>query len=343
MGKRADISVIVYPVLMGLVYVLFRHPLLKGYLDAYLLSVETFLGALFASSILRGFKGMGPASTLVKGFGIALAVYLLPHLNLGFEYRLPLAIIIVGVAVSSLSTGLSDTLAFLVRGLGVAFVLYSLYSVATQLPQASGFSRAFLYAVAGVLVAYVLAALEAAGLLSGRFFVRNLGLIVAMFTVYGFYYTARPNLVENYPKVVFYFDWGILAFTIFLSASTVQNYLTQRNLENYLIGEWKRHESQISFLGDEELEGARKAIEDFVIHVRKTPLVMYLTYYGARALGEERTRKICEPIIDYSKPCHSSFTPGWYVRRVERRELERRVNLVKKALEEIENELGGRR
>jgi len=340
MSKKLDVSVFLYPILMGLVYVLFRHPLVRDYLSPYLLSVEVLLGALWLSSLLGAL--WSGASTLMKGIGLALAVYLLP-LNLGFDYRLPLATIIVGISVASLSTNLGEVPAFALRGAGVALILFGLYLGASQFAPAEGLGGAFKYAAIGVILAYSLAVLEVAGLLGGRFFVRNLGLIVAVFAIYGFYYTIRPHLVQTNPRVVFYFDWGILAFTVLLSASAVQNYLTQRNLENYLVGEWSRHESKVSLFGDGELEGARKAIEDFVLHVRKTPLVMYLTYHGARTLGEERAREISEPIIEYSKPCLSNFTPGWYVKRVERRELERRVELVKKALEEIEKELEGRR
>ena len=342
MGRRADVSLIFYPVIMVLVYVLFRHPLFRDYLMPYLLSVEIAFAALFLSSIIRVTTKSGSLATLVKGVGIAVAVYTLPLVNIGIDYRLPAAFVVLGVTLSAMSSDLPDAKAFALRGVGIAVLLYGIYMASSQLSRVGMFAKPFLYVSAGVLVSYALAALESAGVLSGRFFIKNLNVIVAVFAFYGLYYALRPYVQNSYPRLVFYFDWLVLASTVLLAALAVQNYLTSKNLENYLVGEWKRHEFKLSFLGDAELERAKSSIEDFVVRARKTPLVIYLTHYG-RILGEDRIRSICEPIIEYSKPCLSSFTPGWYLKRVERRELEKRADLVKRALEEVEKALEGGR
>ncbi|WP_457742862.1 hypothetical protein [Thermococcus sp.] len=342
MGRRADVSLIFYPIIMILVYVLFRHPLFRNYLMPYLPSVEIAFASLFVSSLVKATTKSGSLATLIKGLGIAVAVYALPLVNIGIDYRPPMALVVIGVTLSAISSDLPDTQAFTLRGVGIAVLLYGVYLVSSQLSKVGMLAKPFLYVSVGVLASYILAAFESAGVLSGRFFIKNLNVIVVVFAFYGLYYALRPYVQNSYPKLVFYFDWLILASTVLLAALAVQNYLTSRNLENYLVGEWKRHEFKLSFLGDTELERAKSSIENFVLRARKTPLVIYLIHYG-RILGEDRIKRICEPIIEYSKPCLSSFTPGWYLKRVERRELEKRVNLVKRALEEIEKALEGGR
>ncbi|WP_148882132.1 hypothetical protein [Thermococcus aciditolerans] len=345
MGK-IDTSLILYPVLMVLVYALSGYPLLSGYLGDFVASIEVLLlfFLLFRLSLLLPNYGE-VASKLVKGAGFALAFYLLPsEPYTSLEFQLPLALLAAGVTVASIAPELPEVPGFLTRGLGVALVFYALYLFSGQLVRGYIIAPAFLYAAAASVVVYALVVAERSGLIGSRFVERNAAGIILLFVLLGLYAGLRPYMLENYPQYVFYLEWGTIGFATLLAAMAVQNHLSAANLENYLVGEWKKHSMEISITGDEEFERVKGAVEDFVLRKKKGPLVTFLTYYGIKAMGNiEAVRELTEPIVEYEEECYSVFTPNWLIRKRERERLQRRLQLVKSAIEKIEEYMGGKR
>ncbi|WP_048149617.1 hypothetical protein [Palaeococcus ferrophilus] len=333
MERKIDVGTfITYPLLMGVVYLLSGYSLTEAYVKPFLLSMEAFLGALFAGAVMEGFEETKRVSGPVKGLGVVLFTYLLPEEVLPFSLHDPLAFLALGVWVASLAPKLPLRASFVVRGVGVFTALYALSTV----EQLALFADAFIYAGIAVLVAYTAVTLEHEGIIPGHFVERNLVAIALVAGTVGLYLDVRPYAKENFPELVFYVDWGLLALAVILAALALYANFSKENLENYLVGEWRKHESSVQIRADEEFETAKKAIEDFVVRKKKAPLLTFLTLYGGRVMGREAVLELIEPIAEYGEEPISPFTPGWLKRRHEKAMLEKRVKLVEEALRKLE-------
>lgn len=344
--KKINTSTIIYAVLIMLVYAFSRYTIVSRYLGNFVAGIEVLLLFLILSQLSLLVPNYGKVlSKLLKGIGLALAVYLIPiELYTGLEVQRPLALLVAGVTIASVAPELPELVGLLIRGTGLAVVFYSIYLFSSHLAKGHIVAPAFLYAAVASAVVYPLIALEHSSLIGSRFVERNATGIIVLFMLLGLYVGLRPYILENYPRYVFYLEWGILSLATLLAAIAVQNHLSASNLESYLIGEWKKHSMEISTIGDEEFEHVKKAIEDFVVHKKKGPLVTFLTYYGIKAFGNiEAVRDIVEPIVDYEEERYSVFTPNWLVKKKEREHLQRRLQLVKLAIEKIEGYMGGKR
>ncbi|MHA1632278.1 MAG: SoxR reducing system RseC family protein [Candidatus Freyarchaeota archaeon] len=344
--RKIDTSMILYPILMVFAYALSRYPLLSGYLGNFVMSIEVLLLSLFFSQLSLLIPNYGKVvSKLFKGVGFALALYFFPfELYVSLKFHVPLALLVAGVTIASVASELPELLGLLSRGFGLAIVFYSIYLFSRQLVNGYIIAPAFLYATVASMVVYILVAVERSGLIGSRFVERNATGIILLFILLGLYVGLRPYILENYPRYVFYLEWGTLGLATLLAAIAVQNHLSTTNLENYLVGEWKKHSIEISIVGDEEFEHVKKAVEDFVVRKKKSSLVKLLTYYGIKALGDiEAVEELIEPIVEYEEDCYSVFTPNWLVKKRERERLQRRLQLVKSAIKKIEDYMGDKR
>lgn len=346
MEKKVEPSIIMYPILMALVYALSKHPMLGQYLGDFVSSIEVLLLFFFFSSLTKMLPShVEIVLTLIKGTGFALAFYLLPsEPYTTWEFQFPLAVLTMGVTLASITSELPEVAALIVRGVGISLVFYGLYGFTGYLVKGYILAPALLYASVASVVVYTLAALESLGIIGGKFIERNASGIILLFMILGLYSGLRPFILQEYPGYEFYLQWGAIGLATLLAAAVVQNHLSAASLENYLVGEWNKHRMELSIIEDKEFERVRQAVEDFVLRKKKGPLVVFLTYYGIKAFGNiSMVREITEPIVDYTEEGYSVFTPGWLVRRREREYLERRINLVKSAIEKIEEYMGGKR
>jgi hypothetical protein len=346
MERRVDPSILMYPIIMVLVYAMSRYPLFSQYLGDFIASVEVLLLFLLLSIFAKMLPWYGEvASTLVKGTGFALAFYLLPsEPYTSWEFQLPLALLTMGITVASVASGLPDVPALVTWGIGSGMVFYGLYLFSQNLVKGYILAPALLYAAVASVVVYSLAALERSGLTGSRFLERNASGVVLLFAILGLYLGLREYILQMYPDYEFYLRWAAIGTATLLAAVAVQSHLSAASLENYLVGEWNRHSMEFSMIRDKEFERVKKAMEEFVLRKKKSELVLLLTYYGIKAFGDiEMVREITEPIIEYRDEGYSIFTPSWWVRKKEREQMERRINLVNSALQKIEEYMGGKR
>jgi len=337
MRRKLDASLLFYPTLMAIVYALSNYFLVRQYLAGFLIPIESLLALLFLAELSSLLPGYDEAvSTLFRGLAFASFVYFFPGI-LPYEVQTQVALFIAGITIASVATKLPEISSLMVRGLGVFSALYAL----SLIEELSLVSSAFLYAAFASLMAYTLITLEHLGILGGHFIERNLKGVVLIFGLIGLYVNLRPFIVENYPQLAFYFEWGALVVLVVFSSLAVYRHFSSRNLENYLVGEWKKHEGEFSILGEEEFEDAKRAIENFVIHGKKASLIAFLTYYGLKAFPDRgNVERIIAPIVVHREEKYSIFTPGWLVMDDYSRNLEKRIELVKTALREIEKLMG---
>lgn len=331
--KKPDLGTLVtYPVLMGLVYLLSRYEFTEVYIRPFLIPIEAFLGVMFAGAIMGGIERTRVLGDAIKGAGIVLFAYLLPENLLPFQLHDPLAYLILGLWIASIAPKAPERASFVVRGVGVFTALYALSTVEFLTP----FADAFIYSGIAVLVAYAAVTLEHEGIIPGHFVERNLIAIALVAGTVGLYRNVRPYARENFPELAFYVDWGLIALAVLLAALALHAHFSKENIENYLVGEWRKHESSFQVRADEEFEDAKRAIEEFIVRKKKAPLLAFLTLYGGRVMGRKKVLELIEPIAEYREEEPSPLTPGWLRRRYEKKKLEERVKLVEEALKKIE-------
>ncbi|WP_297435184.1 hypothetical protein [Thermococcus sp.] len=332
--KKLDTVIAYYPVLMVIVYAAFTYRPLRPYLDPYLLPVEVFLSALLIARLFST-VGFGPLSGAVKGLGIAIAVYYLPVLS-GINYNLStaLAIFVVGVSIASLAGSLGGGLDLLVRGIGVGIAVTTPYFV----PRLGGLGSSFLYLGTGIAALYILAFVEKR--FGGVFIERHLlGLILLVIIVFG-YAALSPYLSNRFPRYAVLVQWGVVVASLFLATVMINSNFSTRNFGAYLVGEWRRHEGEVTFLEDVEFKDAKKAVEDFVLNSQKAPLVSFIAFYGSSVMSRSEMEELLRPVVDYEDTRVTPFTPLWLVKKYARKDAERRRKIVESVFKELRS--GGR-
>ncbi|NJE43282.1 hypothetical protein E3E32_08715 [Thermococcus sp. GR6] len=286
---------------------------------------------MLAADILES-SGKKVESLMIRVAGSAATLAFLPP----FEWRTPAALIILGVGTVLLAPHLEKNQR-VIRGTGLLLLFYGLSQV--NVLQTVG--NTFLYAGMALFIGYTIAELGQRGRSWADVIERNLVGIGILGGILGLYSSVRGGLSENYPGLVFYGEWLVLVLGVIVAGSMVHSYVGERDPEKYLLSQWRRHESEtIEKLGP-ELAKAREAVEDFVVRGKKGPLITFIAYYGAR-LFDDRTRfeSLISRIADYESRKTSILTPIWIKHAYERRELERRMKIVKEVFDELRTMMG---
>lgn len=250
--------------------------------------------------------------------------------------RLQLSLLFLGAGTAFLAPRLGR-LQRLTRGIGLFLALYALSRIEMLKPVGS----VFLYAGVALLLGYAGAELGQRGHVWAEILERNLIGVGILGGILGLYASVRGNLSESHPELVFYGEWLVLVLGVLFAGSMVYSYVAGRDPESYLLAQWRRHEAKAVEKFDPELIRARKAIEDFVVRGRKGPLLAFISYYGAR-LFENRGEfeRLVSLIADYEGKRTSVLTPLWIRRHYERRELERRIQIVEEVFGKLTELMG---
>ena len=262
--------------------------------------------------------------------GVTLAALFAPS-----EWNLPAAMIALGGGMAFIAPRLESHSRF-IRGAGL---LISLYGV-SRLPPLGAIGSVFSYAGLFLFLGYSIAEL------GERYpwtepVERNLLGLGALGAILGLYVAVRGSLSESHPELVFYGEWLVLLLGVIAAGSMVYSYISEKDPEEYLLSQWRKHEAKtVEKLGPELAEASR-AIEDFVVHGRKGPLVAFIAYYGSRLFDDrKRFEALVEKIADYRARQTSRLTPLWIRHAYERRELERRIRIVEEVFEELRTLMG---
>ncbi|NJE04001.1 hypothetical protein E3E27_07660 [Thermococcus sp. MV11] len=313
--------VAVYLGILGLIYALSTR---VGGLENLLrpaLILTVFMMAGDTVEAARGEK----AGLAVRIVGLALAVG-----------TVPLALVILGGGTALIAPRL-ERFSRTARGAGLMVFLYGL----SLLPPLEPIGSVFTYAGLFLLAGYLLAELHERGHSWAEPVERNLIGVGVLGGALGLYASFRGTLSESHPSLVFYGEWLALLLAVITAGSLVHAHVSGSDPEEYLISQWRRHESKTARKLGKELENASKAIEDFVVRGRRGPLTAFLAYYGARVFEErEEFEELVARIADYEGRKTSPLTPPWIRRVIERRELERRARIVEEVLEELRKMMG---
>lgn len=262
--------------------------------------------------------------------GVTLAALFAPS-----EWNIPTAMIALGGGMAFIAPRLESHSRF-IRGAGL---LISLYGV-SRLPPLGAIGSVFSYAGLFLFLGYSIAEL------GERYpwtepVERNLLGLGALGAILGLYVAVRGSLSESHPELVFYGEWLVLLLGVIAAGSMVYSYISEKDPEEYLLSQWRKHEAKtVEKLGPELAEASR-AVEDFVVHGRKGPLVAFIAYYGSRLFDDrKRFEALVEKIADYKGRQTSRLTPLWIRHAYERRELERRIRIVEEVFEELRTLMG---
>ena len=262
--------------------------------------------------------------------GVTLAALFAPS-----EWNIPTAMITLGGGMAFIAPRLESHSRF-IRGAGL---LISLYGV-SRLPPLGAIGSVFSYAGLFLFLGYSIAEL------GERYpwtepVERNLLGLGALGAILGLYVAVRGSLSESHPELVFYGEWLVLLLGVIAAGSMVYSYISEKDPEEYLLSQWRKHEAKtVEKLGPELAEASR-AVEDFVVHGRKGPLVAFIAYYGSRLFDDrKRFEALVEKIADYKGRQTSRLTPLWIRHAYERRELERRIRIVEEVFEELRTLMG---
>lgn len=262
--------------------------------------------------------------------GVTLAALFAPS-----EWNLPAAMIALGGGMAFIAPRLESHSRF-IRGAGLLIGFYGV----SRLPPLGAIGSVFSYAGLFLFLGYSVAEL------GERYpwtepIERNLLGLSALGAILGLYVAVRGSLSESHPELVFYGEWLVLLLGVIAAGSMVYSYISEKDPEEYLLSQWRKHEAKtVEKLGPELAEASR-AIEDFVVHGRKGPLVAFIAYYGSRLFDDrKRFEALVEKIADYKGRQTSRLTPLWIRHTYERRELERRIRIVEEVFEELRTLMG---
>ncbi|ASJ07701.1 hypothetical protein A3L11_00010 [Thermococcus siculi] len=296
------------------------------------LRIPSLILALFltAGDIAEG-TGRDVHARFLRVLGPAVAVFFLPVEG----WNLALGTVLLGAGIAFMAPSL-ESHAHITRGAGLFIAFYGL----SRLPPLKGYGSVFSYAGTAFLIGYAVAGMAERHPWAEPV-ERNLLGIGLLGGVLGLYASVRGTLAESHPELVFYGEWLVLVLGVAIAGSIAYSYVAEKDPEDYLLSQWKRHEAKtIERLGPEMGE-ARRAIEDFVVRGKKGPLLTFISYYGAGLFGDrERFGRIVSAIADYEGRRTSPLTPLWIRRRIERAELERRTRLVNDVLRELRSLMG---
>ncbi len=296
------------------------------------LKVPAVLLALFltAADAVEG-TGKGLPGRALRVLGVSVAAFTVPVE--GWSH--PLGAAFLGAGTALLAPEM-ESHAKLTRGLGLSIALYGL----SKLPPVDGYGSVFSYAGLFLLLAYALSEMAEKHPWAEPV-ERNILGIGALGGLLGLYAAVRSSLAESHPELVFYGEWLVLILGVAIAGSMAYSYVAERDPEEYLLSQWRRHEAETLGRLDPEMATARKAVEDFVVRGRKGPLVAFLSYYGGRLFGDRAEfEELISRIADYEGKRTSPLTPPWIRRRYERAELERRRKLVEEVLDELRKLMG---
>ncbi|NJE60651.1 hypothetical protein E3E51_02610 [Thermococcus sp. 21S7] len=316
-------------VYIGALALIYALSIQRGVLKALLTPAVALVLFLIAGDVVGAIKGRNEAFAL-RLLGVTLAALLTPT-----EWNVPAAMIALGGGIATMAPKLESHSRF-IRGAGLLIGLYGV----SKLPPLGAIGSVFSYAGLFLFLGYSIAEL------GERYpwtepVERNLLGLGALGAILGLYASLRGSLSESHPGLVFYGEWLVLLLGLIAAGSMVYSYISEKDPEEYLLSQWRKHEAKtVKKLGPELAEASR-AVEDFVVRGKKGPLVAFIAYYGSR-LFEDRKRfeALVEKIADYRAKQTSRLTPPWIRHAYERRELERRTRIVEEVFEELRTLMG---
>ncbi|CAB50537.1 hypothetical protein [Pyrococcus abyssi] len=233
----------------------------------------------------------------------------------------------MGISLIFFSAKFKESFMVLSRGVGLSV---SMYSLSTLLPILSPLFR---FVAIFSAIGYGLAFLESIGVFPGDNVRRNLLGIIIVGALIGI---VRISEVELFPQILWF---GVKAISLLLAlaiAGIILNSIPSKRKDIVVEVHVDPDELKIK---NEMYKEAEKVVKDFIIKGEKSGLVSYVTYYAIKAgMKREDVAKIISPIVDYEPRKPSALTPKWFAEILERREIEKRKMLVKKALGGILNE-----
>ncbi|AFK22105.1 hypothetical protein Py04_0503 [Pyrococcus sp. ST04] len=266
--------------------------------------------------------GKKHVKALISSLGVPFFFYFSP-LPLP---RTEVSLLALGAILSFISPKLPERIAFLVRGAGIALVLYYLSAFLPQLSPMLKLGATF------TLVGYSLATLEAFNILGGEVFRQNAVGISLIGLLLGIYFITIPGIP---PLVEFLIRISSLILALGFSAYVASQIPSQRK---DIEGIPKEVKSELEELAkDEFIERAEDILKSFVLEGRKERIIAYIALNAAKAgIGEEALEEIIGPIVNYSKKRYSIFAPKWWINRMEKREVEKRKKIVDEVMRRLD-------
>lgn len=310
-----------YIVLGGLAYYIIpRIEILKD----FTISISALIVFAILGEVAQIISGKRYAKYLALVFGIQFFVYYLP---ITLFPKFELSLLSLGVGLALIAPKLPDFLSFPVRGAGIAIVFYSLMELLPPLSEA--FKIALLFAIP----AYILASLEELKILGGDFFRRNILGFILVGLLLGIYYIEIPGVTEF---ISFIIKLSSLFLALAISAYIALSLPSKKSKEEVIFGELE-HEVEILTSGDELLQKAEELVKEFVFRGDKLGILAYIALNAAKAgIKEDTLKEILRPIVEYERRRYSALAPRWWIRKMEKREIERRKKIIEEILRRID-------
>ena len=333
LGFRFTPGLVVFPVLALVSYYGLSQPEFVQYAPLSS-SLVVLFGLLTVSSFFSAL-GIPALPYIFRGLAVAGFVYEYPNVEpfnpTGVEFQFPLAFLIVGVILTKSVEEVPRKIDLLVRGIGLFIVFYSVSELLNVLGVETWISSFVFYIGFVPLLTYIASFI---GALLGSDYVekRAKGVALGLSLLFG-YVWGRRYIMKLIPEWAPFIDIAVFSILVGIALLVASNLTVSKNIEPFLVGEWKKHEARIKIQEDQALKGARKLIEEFVIRKNKLPLLAYVSYYGSRVVGNsEELSRLIEPLVEYSPTSYSSLTPGWLVKKYEKLDMERRIEVVEKII-----------
>ncbi|NJE05380.1 hypothetical protein E3E36_04330 [Thermococcus sp. M36] len=322
--------ILIYAGIASIAYAVSRQVGVGGLAVPALLWVVLMTGADIVESL-----GNTGWALLIRVAGLSAPIAMLPFP----EWRVQMSLLILG-AGSALVAPRLEKYQRTVRGAGIFLAMYALSGIGPLLV----LGDVFLYAGASVFVAYLASELSVRGHPWAEMIERNIIGIGVLGGILGLYVSVRGSLGRSHPELVFYGEWLVMVLGVAAAGAVVYSYIVEKDPEEYLLSQWRRHESRVLEKTGSELARAREAVEDFVIRGKRGPLITFITYYGAPLFDDrEDFGRLVSKIADYEGKKTSLLTPVWIRRHYERRELERRARIVEEVFGELRRLMGWER
>ncbi|BAA29402.1 hypothetical protein [Pyrococcus horikoshii] len=261
-----------------------------------------------------------------KYLAISLAVFFFLYY---FPYdfsRIDVGIIGAGLTLFLSSYKFGEPLIQVVQGVGIIMVFLALSNLVYPL------SPIFKYLAIFSGLGYGFASLEGFRILHGRYFTENLkGMII----IGGLLGIIKVNPFKGY--LGFAINSISLLLILGITGLIVTSIPSKKAKEEVIVGRLK-HEVRLNVSVDEIYREAKLALDDFILHGKKEKIVAFLTYYGIKSgLSLNKIEEIIAPIVNYEGRKYSVLSPSWFIRLMEKKEIERR----KKIVEEVFRRMNG--
>ncbi len=353
------------PVAIALVLALiifWENSPIQGYLEeifgvdlsSFFLPVMAIILSQAASRIVSriGTTSSRVVGSIIKYIGYMLLISTIPFEQLQLEYLriyvAPAVVLIAGLLLAKIGNVLGGFTGYLLKGIALLALYFSLYITSQFIEY--GLFVAFFYAYISATLAYFLSLLKFSRREDlrelGEYFSRKIGSLAFVGFLAGLYVVLREHIYRAglHPTLITLFEVTSLIIGLIIVFEGIYSHFRREGIERYIRERWVRHRAEIFPAMDKRFIELYRAVEDFIVGSRRENLlVQTVLILSKNNVPPHRISEIIKPLVYHRDEEAPILSFRWYKKMVERRNMDKRIKVVKNIIDMSRSVLEGGR